>query len=132
MAWVLPASNRHGRNPMKSLASKARSQAILFGVAALLTPLTAVRGQEWRNDIQYASTTSKAADDAVGSPVGDNAAMADCTPQQCCPREYDACDELQARIQASAKRMADQGIIYAPGATQFYQGVARGGNEQDF
>jgi porin len=28
--------------------------------------------------------------------------------------------------------MAQQGIIYAPGVTQFYQGVARGGNEQDF
>ena len=30
------------------------------------------------------------------------------------------------------KCMAEQGIIYAPGATQFYQGVAGGGNEQEF
>ena len=35
-------------------------------------------------------------------------------------------------MQASAKCMAQQGIVYAPGLTQFYQGVAHGGLEQDF
>src|SRR5882757_673724 len=119
---------------MKTLAPAARSQAIgLLCVTALLVPFAATRGQEWRNDIQYVSTTSKTADDAAGSSADDGAAMAaDCGSQQCCSCESDLCAELQARIAASAKCMAQQGIIYAPGATQFYQGVAGGGREQDF
>jgi porin len=117
---------------MKTFALLARTRSVgLLCVATLALPLAVSHAQEWRNDIQYASTTTKTADDAAGSPVGDDA-MGDCGPQPYCSCERDACDELQARIQASAKCMAQQGIIYAPGVTQFYQGVAGGGREQDF
>jgi Carbohydrate-selective porin, OprB family len=118
---------------MKTLAPAARSRAIgLLCVTAVLVPLAATRGQEWRNDIQYVSTTSNSADNAGNSSADDGAIAADCGPQQCYSRDSDPCAELQARIAASAKCMAQQGIIYAPGTTQFYQGVAGGGREQDF
>ena len=135
MAWV-HSSLKIGTNgdPMKALALVARSRATgVFCVAALLAPLSAVRGQEWRNDIQYASSTVAATDDAA-SPAADDACdlEADCNSCPTCWRPYDPCGELQARMEACAKQMAQQGIVYAPGMTQFYQGVAGGGNEQEF
>lgn len=42
------------------------------------------------------------------------------------------CDELMCRLTPMMKQMADCGVIYAPGLTQFYQGVASGGVAQDF
>ena len=41
-------------------------------------------------------------------------------------------DEFSRRMTAMAKSMEAQGIIYAPGLTQFYQGVTTGGREEDF
>jgi porin len=39
---------------------------------------------------------------------------------------------LKERLEACMKSMASQGITYAPGATQFYQGVTHGGIEEGF
>jgi hypothetical protein len=119
---------------MKTLCTVAHSRAIgpLY-VAALLIPLAAARGQEWRNDVQFASSTSKTVDDSDGSPADDSADMsAECDPRPCCSCDYDSCAELKAEFKANAKCLEQQGIIYAPGLTQFYQGVAGGGNEQEF
>lgn len=59
----------------------------------------------------------------------------DCAPAPCNDGYYidfPLSDELMRRIEAQAKAMQAQGITYGVGATQFYQGVARGGVEQEF
>ncbi len=102
-------------------------------VAALLIPLATSRGQEWPKDIHFASSTSNTADNADNSSADACSGMtAECDPCPYCSYEYDPCGELKARLTAMAKSMAQQGIVYDAEATQFYQGVASGGNEQVF
>ncbi len=58
-----------------------------------------------------------------------------CAPNPCNDGYYISCplsDELMRRIEAQAKAMQAQGVTYGAGVTQFYQGVASGGQEQDF
>lgn len=45
---------------------------------------------------------------------------------------FPLCDELLCRLTPCMEQMASSGIIYSAQATQFYQGVASGGAEQEF
>ncbi len=106
-----------------------------LGAICLTIPLVAVPrtlGDEWPADVQFASSESNA-------PI-DSDCPCDCPPQCCAPTscDYGYCfscplsDELSRRLAPVMKSMQQQGITYAPGLTQFYQGVASGGAEQEF
>lgn len=105
-----------------------------YCVLALVVAVSPARGDELAPDIRFASCDCQ---------VADNGGVPDCcldqpcstSSAQCC---HDCCqcgslsDEFARRMTATAKSMEAQGIIYAPGVTQFYQGVTSGGVEQEF
>ena len=118
---------------MTTLSLRAVSR--LLGAISLAIPLLTqplARGDYWPADIQFASSER---DIPIGEDCSD-----DCQPQCCAPAscDYGYCftcplsDELSRRLAPAMKSMQQRGITYAPGLTQFYQGVASGGNEQEF
>jgi porin len=118
---------------MKSLSSLVilRFAGLLCVVPAFFVATTTL-GDGWQNDVQFALCESGVAESGCCS--GDCATDC-CTPPACdggycfnCPMS----DELMRRMTVMAKSMEAQGITYAPGLTQFYQGVASGGQEQEF
>ncbi len=113
----------------------SRIHSRLLGSICLTIPLVALPlalGDEWPADIRFASSESDA-------PI-DGDCPCDCAPQCSSPTscDYGYCfscplsDELSRRLTPVMKSMQQQGITYAPGLTQFYQGVASGGAEQEF
>lgn len=107
----------------------------LFGAVGLIVPLVAAptaRGDSWPADIRFASTETTA---AAECECPHESPSQYCAPASC---DYGYCfscplsDELSRRLAPLMKCMQQQGIIYAPGLTQFYQGVADGGAEQEF
>jgi porin len=55
-----------------------------------------------------------------------------CKCDQCGPCCCNSSPSFKDRMEACMKSMAAQGITYAPGATQFYQGVTHGGIDEEF
>jgi porin len=108
---------------------------------AVLTILPAgAVAQTWPPDIHFAST-EKSAEAAESTPVDDtteSAALEDESDTLDCPRsnyyyyQPSMCDELKCCMTSRLKSMAAQGITYGFGATQFYQGVASGGVDEEF
>ena len=97
-------------------------------------------GRELAPDIQFASCecvaigATHAAETCLRQPCCEPYAIcesyANCTCD-CC-QGYGLSDELTQRMKAAAKHMQDHGVTYAPGITQFYQGVTSGGARQEF
>lgn len=100
----------------------ARHSLAILAIVGLTS--TALADEVASGDVQYMFASLE--------PEGAPGDAAECNPSPCCSCQSDACSALQARLETSAKCMAERGIIYAPGATQFYQGVTSGGNEQEF
>jgi hypothetical protein len=103
--------------------------AVVFAIP-LFNPYL-VRGDQWPADFKFASCECDV-QEANDRPCY-------CPPPCCAPPcDYGYCydcplsDELAARLTPVMKSMQAQGITYAPGLTQFYQGDARGGREQEF
>jgi porin len=115
-------------------------------IAALVVLPQAAIGQDWQHDIKFAlaiaQTDAAEPADVDMAPcqdsVDDACAKCTCRCHRCCHRyRYDCCrpslsDELTCRLTAIAKSMAAQGVVYDVAATQFYQGVTSGGQEQEF
>ncbi len=101
-------------------------------VLSLLPTTPAVLGDGWQNDIQFASCECSALDSNCCSCYGPNECSMPAPSNEgycfSCPLS----DEFSCRMSAMAKSMQAQGITYAPGVTQFYQGVTSGGAEQEF
>ena len=108
--------------------------------ALLLGSGSKVRGGDGGYDIQFATSDWVAPD---GKP--DSVRPASCESQQCrcrcsCPDPpgYGYClhsersDQLAQSLTAATEAMAARGVTYLGQATQFYQGVASGGAEQQF
>jgi len=119
---------------MKANQFAARIQAIAaFFFALLVIPPAEGRGQEWQNDIQFALAADSASNEADRfSESDDGEFSAECCPHPCQPYPYSPSADFLACVAACQKSMAQQGITYDALATQFYQGVAGGGNEQEF
>jgi porin len=120
---------------MKILRLSARGRlagVFCFCLYTLNLAGLAAFADEWQADIQFASCECGAAESGCcASECTDGC----CTPAACdcgycfsCPMS----DELMRRMTVMAKSMEAQGIVYAPGVTQFYQGVASGGQEREF
>ena len=106
-----------------------------LSIAAFLLPAVTSVGQEWPNDVEFESSDVVGENDVYACAPGDDLDW--CAPNSSADRGYcwsGPCltDSITARFGAVAKSMAAQGITYVPTATQFYQGVASGGREQDF
>lgn len=109
------------------LFALARVASVLSLFSLAISP--SLRGEGWPNDIRYASCECEAA--AEGS------ACCPCDGAYAAPNDgyYISCpasDALMAQMTAAAGSMQARGIVYAPGVTQFYQGVTSGGAEQEF
>ncbi len=117
----------------KNIATFSRICGFCFALALIVAAVPAW-GTELPSDLRFSSYDCLAADDA---------SVSDCCPCESCMTSSAPCchgccgcdslsDELTRRLTGMAKRMQTQGITYAPGVTQFYQGVTSGGGEQEF
>src|SRR4029079_3050497 len=106
----------------------------LFCALSFAFPLIAqstARGDEWASDIRFASSECDTSVDADCPREYAIDCSSNCGPQCCGPVtcDYGYCfdcplsDELSRRLAPVMKSMQAQGITYAPGLTQFYQGV---------
>jgi porin len=105
-------------------------------VATLIFGTSPTLGDAWQDDIQFASCECGLADEccAAGDCGDDVCGCGAATCGDCgyCWNGPCLTDGLTKRFTSMAESMAAQGITYAPVPTQFYQGVATGGNEQTF
>src|SRR5262245_47113858 len=113
----------------------------LAGVLCFVTLITAGPtsfGDNWPAGVQFASDENAAVEDGGGAcddgcSCGGASGCCDPASSDCgycfsCP----VSDELSRRMAAITKSMQAQGITYAPGLRQFYQGVGSGGREEEF
>lgn len=99
-------------------------------LCTLLLPNSPAAADEWPTDIQFVSCDACSPEPTAAASEGGycpSAARADGYWVDC-----PMATELSVRMNAMAKTMESQGFIYAPGLSQFYQGVAGGGAEQEF
>jgi porin len=107
-------------------ATRALAVAALCGTALFLGN-SLVRAEGWRNDIQFAECEA----DGAGASVEEGS----CPSQECdacnsCRPSY--CSEMMQQLTCCMKEMQSCGVTYEFAGTQFYQGVASGGADQEF
>lgn len=86
-----------------------------------------VRADGWSNDILFASYEEDA---SGGSAEEGNCPSQECDACNSCRPSY--CSEMMQQLTCCMKQMQSCGVTYEFAGTQFYQGVASGGREQDF
>lgn len=106
-----------------------------LGVFALVTLTAAAAADDFGNaDVQFMLASEPGQETVTGCsdalPCG-----AAVDPLADCGYCWDGpcfTDRLTTCFAAKAKSLAERGVVYDPSVTQFYQGVASGGNEQTF
>jgi porin len=103
-------------------------------VIALASPPSAARGDQWPDDIQFASSDNVSTDCDSGSACEGSCC---CNSNSCCgcgcgDVHFELCDELMCRMEACTKSLANCGVTYSVEVPQFYQGVTSGGGERGF
>ncbi len=113
-----------------------RRVAWLISAAGFMAATGMSVANEWGDEVQLASCYS----DGCGAYSDVDACCSDiCGCSDVCSAcgsgycfNVPMCDELMCRLAPCMEKMAASGILYNPVATQFYQGVASGGAEQEF
>jgi porin len=101
--------------------------ALSFG--SLFLHLTPARGQEWDNDVRFVYCDDRSSD---AGPAEQSDCGPPCNCAGCNSSGGSYASDLKQQLACCMKEMQQCGVTYAVVGTQFYQGVAHGGAEQDF
>jgi porin len=103
--------------------------AAAFCFGSLFVQLAPARGEEWDNDVRFIYCDDRTSDSGPAEEC-------ECGPASSCGgcNSYTGgyASDLKQELTCCMKEMQQCGVTYAVVGTQFYQGVASGGVEQDF
>jgi len=139
----VPNQHRAGDWQMTKFDRIGRGLGDLWRLAAiplLLALAQGVSGEEWEDVFEVAALPE--VEQTVAEDSAEPADVAECwdatediildSPCDCYSSSYCGDSSVTAELEAMAKCLASQGINYNIVIPQFYQGVAHGGQEQEF